>query len=277
MAELGFTNIEVEGVEIPGLAEENLREVYEKRKNIKRLCDDLGVNIINFLPVIPNIISLNEAKRKEALASFDRAIELANYFGCAHITTDSFNVPLQFTNGGPYRRTQDFDKDFGRQYQVKVSSNFRWDQLWNRVIESFAECNQHAKKAEIKLAIEPRVGEILSNTDAILRLLDVIDDENLGVVFDTAHLNAQKEILPVSIEKLGRKIFYVHVADNDGRDNQHLPLGKGTIDWQGVLTTLKKHKFDGYVGVDIGNVLNLDQAFKEARNYLVSLEQELSS
>ena len=275
IAGLGFRNIELEGVEIPGLAEENLNEVYQKRKYIKKLCADIGLNIINFLPVIPDIISLNKNKRKRAFTSFNRALEIASYFECAHITTDSFTVPLEFINGQPYRETEDFGKDFGRQYQIKVNPDFKWEQLWNRVIDSFSECSESAKKARIRFAIEPRVGEILSSTDAILRLLDVINDENLGVVFDTAHLNAQKELLPLSIEKLGRRIFYVHVADNDSRDNQHLGIGKGTIDWEGVFTALKKHRFDGYMAVDIGNVANLDEEFREAQRFLKNLGESL--
>lgn len=55
-------------------------------------------------------------------------------------------------------------------------------------------------------------------------------------------LYAQKEILPLSIEKLGTRIYYLYVSDNDGRVNEHLGLGKGTIDWEGIFTALKKRK-----------------------------------
>lgn len=73
--------------------------------------------------------------------------------------------------------------------------------------------------------MEPRVGEIVSNTDALLRLMDAVGDENFGALLDTAHLHAQKEILPLSIEKLSSRIYYVHVSDNNGRVNEHLGLG----------------------------------------------------
>ena len=57
----------------------------------------------------------------------------------------------------------------------------------------------------------------MANTDGLLWLIDAVGDENLGVVLELAHLNAQKEILPLSVEKLGNRIFGIHVSDNDGR------------------------------------------------------------
>ena len=36
------------------------------------------------------------------------------------------------------------------------------------------------------------------------------------------------------------------------KTNEHLALGRGTVDWEGVFLALKKHGFDGYVAVDVG-------------------------
>jgi len=107
------------------------------------------------------------------------------------------------------------------------------------------------------------VGELVSNTDALLRLFQQVDDATFGAVLDTGHLHAQKEILPLSVEKLGRRIAYVHASDNDGRDNEHLAPGRGTVDWGGVFDGLRRHGFDGYVGIDIGHVPDLDAQYRE--------------
>jgi sugar phosphate isomerase/epimerase len=98
----------------------------------------------------------------------------------------------------------------------------------------------------------------------------------LGAAFDTAHQHAQKEILPLSVEKLRDRIFYLHVADNDGCVNEHLALGRGTIDWEGVFTALKKHKFDGAVAVDVGHVPDLKEQYVESRRYLERLAERLA-
>jgi sugar phosphate isomerase/epimerase len=128
-----------------------------------------------------------------------------------------------------------------------------------------------AQSADLPFCLEPRVGEIISNTDALLRLMDHVNAPNFGAVLDTAHQHAQKEILPLSVEKLGHRIMYLHVADNDGRVNEHRALGEGTVDWTGVFTALEKHQFKGYVAIDIGRLPDLDDAMRRSVAYLEDL------
>jgi sugar phosphate isomerase/epimerase len=164
---------------------------------------------------------------------------------------------------------------YGQRYQVKVDPAFRWDDLWGWLTDSMGACADEADRAGLTLCVEPRVGEIISNTDALLRLMEAVDSDNFGAVLDTGHLHAQKEILPLSVEKLGSRIRYVHASDNDGQTNQHLPPGKGTIDWEGVFLALKKHDFAGYVAVDVGNVPKVDAAYTESKSFLENLARRL--
>jgi len=266
MRQMGFEYAELEGVR-----EENLREVYEHRDQLKAHCDGLGLKIVNFCPVLPDIVSMDEAKRQHAKDLYLLGIEVANYFGCDTIQTDSFTPPLEFVGDAPYK---DAIK-FGKQFRVKIDPAFRWDDLWRAMVDSFRFCAERADDAGLRFCLEPRVGELISNTDAFLRLWDEVGSGNFGMVLDTGHQNAQKEILPLSVEKLGRRIFYLHVSDNDGRTNEHLTLGKGTIDWDGLFTALKKHGYDGYVAVDIGNVPDIEKAYTDSKTFLEELGKRL--
>lgn len=262
MADMGFEYVELEGVR-----EENLKEVYNNRERIKNYCKDLGVKIINFCPIIPDIVSLDEEKRRKAKDLYMLAIELAKYFDCETIQTDSYTPPLEFVGEAPYKESI----SYGKQYKIKIDPNFNWEKLWAILVDSFRFASEEAKSAGLKFCLEPRVGEIISNTDAILRLMDHVKSDNFGAVLDTGHQNAQKEILPLSIEKLGDRIFYLHVSDNDGKVNEHLPLGKGNIDWEGVFLALKKHNYQGYVAIDIGNVPEIEKAYIESKRFLEDL------
>ncbi len=142
------------------------------------------------------------------------------------------------------------------------------------MVQSFSFFTTAAKKAGLRFCVEPRVGELLSNTDAILRMMDAVGDPNFGAVLDTAHLNAQKEILALSVEKLGKRIFYVHAADNDGRVNDHVATGRGTVDWDGVFQGLKKHGFAGYVAVDVGMVSDLEAQYRESFGFLSQIAKK---
>jgi sugar phosphate isomerase/epimerase len=266
MGALGFTNVELEGVR-----EENLRAVHNERKELKKRCDDLGLKIVNFCPVLPDLVHPEKARRVHALDLFKLAVEAATFFGCETVQSDSYLPPLEFVGEAPYTEAI----RYGRRFQVKIDPAFRWEALWNWLVDTTGACADEAARAGLKFCLEPRVGEIVSTTDALLRLMDAVDADNFGAVLDTGHLHAQKEILPLSVEKLGGRIYYLHVSDNDGQTNQHLALGRGTVDWDGVFLALKKHGFSGHVAVDVGGVPDLDAQYRESKAFLESLATRL--
>lgn len=262
MAKLGFKFMELEGVK-----EDNLKQIDRHKGNLKKLCDDLGIKVVNFCPILPDSISLNPNKRKKAIALYELGLDIANFFEVETVQLDSFTPPLKFVGEVPYKEAI----SFGKEFKVRVPHNFKWQNQWDILVSTVKRCSEKAKSRGLKLLMEPRVGENISNTDSMLRLIEAVNDRNFGAVLDTGHLHAQKEILPLSIEKLGNHIMYLHVSDNDGKDNRHLPLGKGTIDWEGVFLALKKHKFNGYVGIDVGCVPNIDNAYIKSMKFLGSI------
>jgi sugar phosphate isomerase/epimerase len=266
MAALGFRYVELEGV-----GEANMLAVWERRGDFAELCRELGVQIVNFCPILPQLFSSVDSERRRGLELFELGVELARYFGAPTVQIDSFTPPVEFVGDAPYREAL----AFGKPFRVRVNPEFDYERYWAILVEMTRECARRAGRAGLWLTMEPRVGESVSNTDALLRLIEHVGEPNFGAVLDTAHLHAQKEILPLSVEKLGRRIRYLHVADNDGRDNLHLALGEGTIDFEGVFLALKKHGFRGYVAVDVGHVPDLDDAYRRSVAYLEALARQL--
>lgn len=267
MWELGFEHIELEGI-----GEKNLIEVFENRIKIKSLCEALNLKVVNFCPVLPDLVSSDPKKKEKALNLFKIALEVALYFDAQTIQIDSYTPSIQYKDG----RVPQVKMDrFGEVYQVIINPEFSWQKEWDALVDGIRRCNEMAKARGLKLCLEPRVGENVSNTDAMLRLFDAIPDRNFGAVLDTGHQNAQKEILPLSVEKLGDRICYVHVSDNDSRTNEHLPLGQGTIDWEGVFLALKKHQFSGYVAIDLGHIPNIDEEYVRSKTFLEDLARRL--
>jgi sugar phosphate isomerase/epimerase len=264
MSRLGFKNTELEGV-----GKENLLAVHSRRAEFKAYCEKLGLRIVNFCPVLPATVSLDSSERAKALELFETGIECATYFECETIQLDSFTPPLRFKGESPYK---DAIK-FGKPFQVEIDSDFRWEKQWEVLVDTVRRCAGKAAEVGLVLTMEPRVGELISNTDAMLRLMDHVDHPNFAAVLDTGHQNAQKEILPLSVEKLGKRIKYVHASDNDSRTNEH--LGLGTVDWEGVFLALAKHGFDGYVAIDIGGVENIEQAYRDSVVFLEQLAGRL--
>jgi sugar phosphate isomerase/epimerase len=263
---LGFDTTELEA-----MGKENLMEELKNKKLIKETLNALDLKVNNLCAVFPELMSRDW---KKYLDLFEKSADLANFFGCDTIQLDSHMPPLHYISEMPYEETIKFNIPI----KIKIDNTFDWHRHWMIMVESIKECDEIAYNRGLKLCLEPRVHESISNTDAILRLFDWVNSENFGAVLDCGHLHAQKELIPLSIEKLAEKIFFVHASDNDGRDNQHLGVGRGTIDWEGTLNALRKHNFNGYIAIDIGNLppkYNLDEEIIKSIQYLQAINQKL--
>lgn len=240
---LGFTHVEIEAV-----GASNLREIEEGREGLKAKLEELGLKVVNFAGVFRELVSSSEAERRKAIELMRRSADLAVFFGAEMLQTDTFTPPLEFVGPRPYSTAV----AFAERYRVKVSPLFSWRAFWSALVDSMKLVARVAADRGLKFVVEPRVGETVSNSDAMLRLIDEVGEDNFGAVLDVGHLHAAKELIPLSVEKLGERIFYVHASDNDGRDNYHWAIGRGTVDWDGVFEALRKHGFAGPIAVDVG-------------------------
>ena len=256
-----------EAFEMEAIGEENLRDLYTHRKELKAHIDNEGLTLANFVPVIRSTVSLDPEIQKKSLALFELGVDLAAELDARLVMTDSYEVPIEYTSESPA-----FDPiHYGKGYRVKITPEFSWDRVWENMISVMGKCSEMCEKRGLRLGMEMRLAETVSNTDAFLRLYDAVRNPCLGVVFDTAHLNAQKEILPISVEKLKDRVFLIHASDNDSATNAHLPLGNGTIHWDSFIAALDKHRFDGYYVLDIGDCPDLEQAYLQSKQYLERL------
>jgi len=73
--------------------------------------------------------------------------------------------------------------------------------------------------------------------DEMAGMIELVDRENLGMTLDVGHAHTNG----VLSEFLGMKeIVHVHIHDNNGRRDEHLPIGEGTIAWADVMGELYK-------------------------------------
>ena len=259
MGAMGFEYIELEGVGF-----ENLRMVIDNKEQLKGACEAASVQVVDFAPLLSEIISMDDGLRERALALFEEGVKTAAYLGSPFVWIDSYVPPLQLMSGKPM--TQELR--YGQEYRVRIPEGFNWDDFWGHFVAVVKRCNDMAKDNGLQLLVEPRVGEVTPNSDALLRLIEAVDDDNFGVILDTAHQHAQKELLPLSVEKLGKHIRYVHIADNDGLVNRHLEPGAGNIDWEGVFLALKKQGYRGYYAIDLEKLPDLEQKFLGSKRFL---------
>jgi len=261
---LGFTWFEMEGVG------KQLHVVDKNKSEIKRRCDKAGLKITNFVPVLPDMVSQDEEKRRAALADFELGCEVARFLDTQMVEADSYHTPLYVEE--PY----DISREFSYAYhppKMRVDAKFDFWQFFDHVlVDSIAKCNDFAADRGLRLCIEPRVWETIPSVWALDHLLRKVNSKNLGVVYETGHFACQRTALVEAAEILGKRIFYVHASDSDYANEDHLELGKGLIDWDTVLLALQKQGFEGVFGLDIGGNPrmqdSLDGMYARSRTYL---------
>jgi len=81
-------------------------------------------------------------------------------------------------------------------------------------------------------------------------IFENIDNDNVGLCYDAGHCHAHfNDEFNYQIFK--NRIFAVHLHDNDGSDDQHLLPLDGTINWEDVVSKLKKCNYGGPVTLEL--------------------------
>jgi sugar phosphate isomerase/epimerase len=119
-----------------------------------------------------------------------------------------------------------------------------------RNIQSIREILPDAQRLGVGLMIENLPGDY--NTAAQLgELLDPVPE--LGLHLDIGHANLQ--VKENSTEEIlaayGSRLRHVHLHDNRGGEDLHLPLGVGNLDVHRGIRALKKCGYDGTITLEV--------------------------
>ena len=92
------------------------------------------------------------------------------------------------------------------------------------------------------------------------RLLDGLDD--VLVHLDVGHCNVStdRNLTEEFFRTFGERIAHVHLSDNNGQSDSHLPLGCGNIDWEKQIEILLGYGYDKTLTLEV---------FTQEREYLL--------
>jgi len=87
-------------------------------------------------------------------------------------------------------------------------------------------------------------------------------DADVGLVLDVGHanINGQTELF---LTVFRDRIVHMHVSDNDGKSDQHLGLGYGTVNWERIAGLLRKNRYDKIVAVE--SIEHVEESVKKLR------------
>lgn len=101
----------------------------------------------------------------------------------------------------------------------------------------------------VRLAIEPinrYETTFLNNVGETNALIDAIDAENVGILYDTFHSNIEEPDMLASLRACGSRLYHVHLADS----NRWSP-GLGHVDFKSIVATLQDMNYGGWVSAEI--------------------------
>lgn len=102
---------------------------------------------------------------------------------------------------------------------------------------------------DVRIAIEPinryETG-IFNTVDSVLRFLDRLKMDNVGLLLDTFHMNIEEPDPLAGIAAAKDRLFHFHIADSNRRHP-----GAGHIDFPKIAETLNKVGYNGYLSAEI--------------------------
>lgn len=142
------------------------------------------------------------------------------------------------------------------------------EDLWNNLKYFLESIMPVCEECDVKMAIHPDdppwdifgLPRIITNRDALKRLLTMVDNKYNGLTFCTGSLGANLDNdLPAMIREFGDRIYFAHLR-NVNVEGRHFnetahESATGSLDMYEIVKALVDVGFDGYVRPDHGRMI----------------------
>jgi sugar phosphate isomerase/epimerase len=129
--------------------------------------------------------------------------------------------------------------------------------------ESFAELAQRAAPLGLTMIVE-HPPEPWAGIHQIQRVLSA--DERLGFHLDIGHANVARLPLDDLLATFRGRLRHVHMSDNRGQADDHMPIGAGRVHWGRAVRALRQIGYDGTITLEV---------FADDRDYLLLSAKKL--
>ncbi len=139
----------------------------------------------------------------------------------------------------------------------KATIHFWMDARWAEAslipkkIDLLRDMASYAQSRGVVLCIE----NLSERYESFLAAFDAVPELRMTLDIGHAQLLSAENTSWGFITNAFEKIFHIHVHDNHGgksvRDDQHLPIGQGIIDYPGILAELKKRGYSSTITMEL--------------------------
>lgn len=136
-------------------------------------------------------------------------------------------------------------------------------------VEKLSAYNDAAKKAGVTLCVE---NMFTTTAEQLCQIADALES---GICWDVGHGNYGGHDQHAAITLIGKRLKTVHLHDNNGKGDQHLPPYMGTIDWPGIVRALREAQYEGEFNFEVGAARLPMSARADYYQYIVHTAQNL--
>ena len=105
-----------------------------------------------------------------------------------------------------------------------------------------------AEDLKIVLSIE---NSLDNDEEYLMKIVDNFESNFLKTCFDAAHYNVFGRFSILEhLDRYSDNISEIHISDNDGKVDLHLPIGQGNIDFNAFFRKVKERNISPYITVE---------------------------
>lgn len=98
---------------------------------------------------------------------------------------------------------------------------------------------------------------VCSRPEEIIDYIETLNSDRFVACLDLGHINLTCKDTNDSVEdailKLRKYLKIIHVSDNDGFEDLHVPSFMGNMDWIKILNALKEANYEGIFNYEVGS------------------------
>lgn len=138
----------------------------------------------------------------------------------------------------------------------------RLEHAWlDLALDFFPPLVEQAAQSDCRLAIENIYEE---SPDTLVQLVDGIDSDFFGHCFDAGHWHLfGRRPMDEWLRAVSSRLFHLHLHDNHGRADEHLPVGDGTIDFSPLQKHLRMMSFAPSITLEARSLEHLQRSLEE--------------
>ncbi len=231
IGELGFDYVEL----TMDLPEASPQKIRAQKRSIQNLLSRYQMGVTGHLPTFLWTSDLYESLRKASLEENFSALEVAAELGIKKMVLH----PGYITGMGKF--VIDRAKRYG--------------------LESIEAILKKATDLGVTLCLENMFPQanFLTDPHEFQEIFDRFSEVRLALDIGHAHLGGDRNRAIEFIRSYGYRIGHVHANDNFGKEDNHLPIGAGLIDFEKILKALKETPYDDTLTLEV---------FSRDRDYL---------